>query len=198
MPRSGTTEKATAFRPWNKVRKERGLQPRAAPNYRHLFVSRAKRYSRHVNDIAPQEVRTYFITTVTANRRRLFQVESNAQLLFELLNEDRAKGRYQVHAFVFMPDHIHLLLTPAPNVSVEKAVQFVKGGFSFRLKSKMPVWENSFKKLGMKDPASYDNHRDYIHQNPVRAGLCERREEFPWSSANRVFMLDAAPAHLRA
>jgi putative transposase len=113
-----------------------------------------------VNCLAPQEVRTYFITTVTANRRRLFQVESNAQLLFELLNEDRAKGRYQVHAFVFMPDHLHLLLTPAPDVSVEKAVQFIKGGFSFRLKSKQPVWEDSFTKLGMKDPASYDNHRN--------------------------------------
>jgi putative transposase len=151
-----------------------------------------------VNRLAPQELRTYFITAVTANRRRLFQVESNAQLLLDLLNEDRAKRRYQVHAFVFMPDHVHLLMTPAPDVSVEKAVQFIKGGFSFRLKSKLPVWEDSFKKLGMKDPASYDHHRVYIHQNPMRAGLCERAEEFRWSSANGAFVLDAAPGHLRA
>lgn len=151
-----------------------------------------------MNHLAPQELRTYFITAVAANRRRLFQVDTNAQLLLQLLNDDRAKGRYQIHAFVFMPDHIHLLLTPAQNVSVEKAVQFVKGGFSFRLKSKTPVWEDSFKKLGMKDPASYDNHRDYIHQNPIRAGLCERAEEFAWSSANGAFVADLTPAHLRA
>jgi putative transposase len=97
-----------------------------------------------------------------------------------------------------MPDHIHLLLTPAPDVSVEKAVQFVKGGFSFRLKSKMAVWEDSFRKMGMKDPASYENHREYIHQNPIRAGLCERGEEFAWSSANGAFVVDLTPAHLRA
>jgi REP element-mobilizing transposase RayT len=62
---------------------------------------------------APQELRTFFITAVTANRRRLFQAESNAKLLLNLFTEGRAKNRYQLHAFVIMPDHIHLLTTPA-------------------------------------------------------------------------------------
>jgi putative transposase len=43
-----------------------------------------------------------------------------------------------------MPDHAHLLLTPAPEVSLEKAMQYTKGGFSFRLKSKLDVWERSY------------------------------------------------------
>ena len=38
----------------------------------------------------------------------------------------------QVHEFVFMPNHVHLLITPAPDVSLEKAMQFIKGGFSYR------------------------------------------------------------------
>jgi hypothetical protein len=62
----------------------------------------------------------------------------------------------------------------------------------------MPVWEDSFKKLRMHDHASYESHRNYIHENPVRSHLCECVEEFPWSSANRAFALDAAPRHLRA
>ena len=82
---------------------------------------------------APQDLRTFFITTVTANRRRLFQVEANAALLLDVLQENRTKCRVALHAFVLMPDHIHLLLTPAPEVSLEKAIQFIKGGFSFRL-----------------------------------------------------------------
>jgi len=89
-------------------------------------------------------------------------------------------------------------MTPAPNVSIEKAVQFIKGGFSFRLKSRMPVWEDSFRKLGMKDAASYENHRKYIHENPVRAGLCGRADEFPWSSARGDVVVDPVPEHLRA
>ena len=79
---------------------------------------------------APQHLRTYFITTTTANRRRLFQVETNALLMLDILQEQRAKDRFHLHAFVIMPDHLHALLTPAPDVSLEKAVQFIKGNFS--------------------------------------------------------------------
>jgi putative transposase len=76
---------------------------------------------------APQELRTYFITTVTANRRRLFQVEQNANTFVNILQEQRTKNRIQLHAFVIMPNHVHLLLTPAPDVSLEKAMQYIKG-----------------------------------------------------------------------
>ncbi|HEY1986566.1 MAG TPA: hypothetical protein VGG85_14215, partial [Terracidiphilus sp.] len=40
--------------------------------------------------------------------------------------------------------HFHALITPAPEVSLEKGMQFIKGGFSFRLKSKLDVWMRSF------------------------------------------------------
>jgi putative transposase len=94
--------------------------------------------------LAPQELRTYFIATVTASRRRLFQVEQNATLFLDVLQDQRNKRRLQLHAFVIMPDHAHLLLTPAPDVSLEKAMQYIKGGFSFRLRSKLDVWERSY------------------------------------------------------
>ncbi len=94
--------------------------------------------------LAPQECRTYFVTAVTANRRRVFQVESAADLMVQVLTSYRDHGQFALHAFVIMPDHVHLLITPARNVSLEKAVQFVKGGFSFRLKSKRDVWERGF------------------------------------------------------
>ena len=145
--------------------------------------------------LPPQEIRTFFITTVTAERRRLFQTDANATLLLNLINDDRAKGRYQIHAFVLMPDHLHLLLTPAPDVSIEKAMQYIKGGFSFRLKSKMPVWEKSFTLRRIEDPRDYETHRNYIHQNPVRAHCCERAEDFPWSSANPAVTVDPSPQH---
>lgn len=93
---------------------------------------------------APQELRTYHVVAVTAQRRRIFQVEAHALLFLSVLETQRGKCRVQIHAFVVMPDHVHLLLTPAPDVSLEKAVQFIKGGFSFLLKIKMDVWERSF------------------------------------------------------
>ena len=151
-----------------------------------------------MSDLAPQELRTFFITAVAANRRRVFQTDANVNLLLQLFHDDRAKGRYQLHAFVLMPDHIHLLITPAANVSIEKAMQFIKGGFSFRLKSRMPVWEDSFTKRRIEDARDLQTHRDYIHSNPVRAHLCQRAEDFPHSSANLTDTVDPVPTHLRA
>jgi putative transposase len=113
--------------------------------------------------LAPQELRTYFITTVTANRRRLFQVEQNANLFIEILQDQRTKNRLQLHGFVVMPDHAHLLLTPSPEISLEKAMQYIKGNFSFRLKSKVDVWERSYDSRRITDARDYLTHITYIH-----------------------------------
>ena len=94
--------------------------------------------------LAPQETRTYFVTAVTAQRRSLFQVTANAELLQRTILEYRSQERFLLHAFVIMPEHFHALITPAPEVSLEKGMQFIKGGFSFRLKSKLDVWMRSF------------------------------------------------------
>jgi putative transposase len=147
--------------------------------------------------LAPQELRTFFITAVTANRRRLFQIKSNAELLLNLFNEDRTKDRYQLHAFVIMPDHMHLLLTPAPDISIEKAVQFIKGGFSFRLQSKLDVWQSGFTKRRIENAGDYASHVRYIHENPARARICEQAEDFQYSSAAGMFPLDPIPAQLK-
>jgi putative transposase len=147
--------------------------------------------------LAPQELRTFFITAVTANRRRLFQSESNAKLLLDLFNEDRTKNRYDLHAFVIMPDHVHLLITPAPDISIEKAMQFIKGGFSFRLQSKLDVWQSGFTKRRIEDAQDCASHLTYIHENPARAHLCARAEDFAYSSASGASRIDPIPAHLR-
>ncbi|HEX5282801.1 MAG TPA: transposase [Bryocella sp.] len=95
--------------------------------------------------LATREIRTYFVTFSTADRRRVFQVEERAELMVEILQHYRSTRRFALHRFVVMPDHLHLLITPAEDVSLEKAIQFVRGGFSFRLKSKFSVWERAFR-----------------------------------------------------
>jgi putative transposase len=144
---------------------------------------------------APQELRTYFITSATASRRRLFQVDHNSTLFIEILQEQRNKSRLQLHAFVVMPDHIHLLLTPAPEISLEKAMQYIKGGFSFRLKSKLDVWERSYTNHRITDSGDYAAHLTYIHQNPIRANLVSHPNLYLHSSANPTHPADPPPTH---
>ncbi len=147
--------------------------------------------------LAPQDLRTYFTTTVTANRRRLFQVETAANLLIETLTHYRNQNRYQLHAFVVMPDHLHAILTPAPEVSLEKAMQFIKGGFSFRLKSNLDVWSRSFNQTQILTSEKFEACKTYIEQNPVRAGLASTSDTYDHSSANKSEIIDSRPPHLQ-
>lgn len=125
---------------------------------------------------------TYFVTTATAQRRRLFQRHATAELFVETLQHYRREGHYKLHAFVVMPDHIHLLLTPQ-EITLERAMMLIKGGFSRRLTASFPVWQRGFTDHRIRDRDDLLTHRDYIHHNPVRARLCQRPEDFPFSSA---------------
>jgi putative transposase len=130
---------------------------------------------------------TYFITTATHNRRRLFQSERNAALLLETL--DHYSASYLLHAYVVMPDHVHLLITPT-DVTLERTMQLIKGGFSHRLASKLPVWQRGFTDHRIRDNADYNIRRNYLHQNPVEARLCEKPDAYAFSSANPTLSLD--------
>jgi putative transposase len=144
---------------------------------------------------APQETRTYFVTAVTAQRRSLFQVTATAELLQRTILDYRSQGRFLLHAFVIMPDHFHALITPAPDVSLEKAMQFIKGGFSFRLKSRLDVWTRSFNESQIMSEDKFTNCVRYIDENPLRRGLVSTPEAHPFSSAARG-PLDPMPPHL--
>lgn len=111
-------------------------------------------------------------------RRRLFEVSSHAELFLETLQHYRHEGHYKLHAFVVMPDHIHLLLTPA-GITLERTLMFIKGGFSHRLHSKFPVWQRGFADRTVKDVEEFIQRKNYIHHNPVRAGLCQRPKTIP-------------------
>jgi len=141
--------------------------------------------------------RVFFITTITAQRQPIFRHEAAASLLLNTLVHYREQGKYLLHEFVIMPDHLHALLTPGDEISLERAMQFIKGGFSFRLKSRGPVWQASFSNHRVGDLKDYENHRDYVRMNPVRARLAERPEEYPFSSAAGMIRLDPVPSGLK-
>ena len=143
--------------------------------------------------------RTFFITSVTWQRQPIFRNESRAKLLLGIFFQYRDEKKYFLHEFVVMPDHLHVLITPAPEITLERAVQFIKGGFSYRLRkeSKMMVWQQSFTNHRIRDAADYGQHVCYIHLNPVRARLAKSPGEYVYSSANDAFRLDGAPLGLK-
>jgi putative transposase len=132
---------------------------------------------------------TFFITTATYNRRRLFQLPANAELLLETLQHYRRAGHYKLHAFVVMPDHLHVMVTPQ-GIALERVMGLIKGGFSHRLASKLPVWQRGFTDHRIRDADDLETRRRYLHMNPVRGGLARVVEEYPYSSAYRPAEID--------
>ncbi len=128
--------------------------------------------------------RTFFVTTKTSMGRRLLQSERNAMLFIDVLRAYMAAGKFKVHDFVVMPDHVHLLLTVGKEMSVERAMQFVKGGFSYRLKKEFgysgEVWQRGYSEVRVEGNANFARHREYITNNPVKAGLAASPGEFPY------------------
>jgi putative transposase len=101
-----------------------------------------------------------------------------------------------------MPEHVHLLLTPSPGVTLERSIQFVKGGYSHALGTELgrkgEVWQRGFTDHRIRDAADFDAHREYIHENPVKRGLAECAGDYRYCSAYSGFRLDRWPSAAEA
>jgi putative transposase len=111
-------------------------------------------------------------------------VDANALLFLETLQNYRREGKFKLHAFVVMRDHIHLLLTPS-GITIERAIALIKGGYSHRVHAATPVWQRGFAARRMRDRDEFVARMHYIHDNPVRAHLVQRPEQYRYSSAYR-------------
>ena len=142
---------------------------------------------------------TYFVTSSTLQKRALLQSERMAILFIETLLNYRDQQKYNLHEFVVMPDHFHLLLTPI--VTLEKAVQLITGGFSFRAGKlfglRGNIWQTSFYARRVRGAIEYESFRRYIHWNPVKRGLADIPERYAYSSAAGRVFLDPVPQRLK-
>jgi putative transposase len=153
---------------------------------------------RPAREHATNNRQTYFIGSQTAERRPFFKHERWAKLMLDCVYHYRGNA-YLLHEFVIMHDHFHLLITPQG--TLEKAAQFVKGGFSYRAKKELEypwdVWQRGFSDHRIRNASDYNEHVTYIHMNPLRKGYCARPQEYPYSSAFPGFDLDAVPQGLK-
>ncbi len=140
----------------------------------------------------------YFITASTFQKRSLFHRETMASLFLDVLFHYRQLDRYRLHEFVLMPDHYHLLITPTE--TLERALQLIKGGFSFRAKKDLgfggDVWQKSFYDRRVRDVAEYCAYREYIYRNPVKRMLVSVATDYLYTSARPGFDLNSLPKRL--
>jgi REP element-mobilizing transposase RayT len=95
--------------------------------------------------------------------------------------------RYDLIAWVVMPNHVHVLIREYEGYALGSVVQSWKSFTGRKLNllsgSRGRIWSREYWDRFIRDPAHFDASVRYIEHNPVAAGLVDRPEDWPWSSA---------------
>ena len=94
-------------------------------------------------------------------------------------------------AYVILPDHFHLLIQPNDKSNFSQIMHSLKSRFTRAFKKKknitdhLNLWQRRFWEHQLRDEHDLQMHVDYIHFNPVKHGLTERPDQWPWSTYHR-------------
>lgn len=120
------------------------------------------------------------------NRQRIFHSDGDFLFFIHCLHEAFALAKVRMHAYVLMPNHVHLLMTPdepgAASRFMQSAVRRYAGYFNRRHARSGTMWEGRFHSTSIQeDRYLFACHR-YMDMNPVRAGIAQRPGQYRWCS----------------
>ena len=120
-----------------------------------------------------QSVSTYAITISSFQSHSHFQRPANAELFIATLFRYRDAGKFKLHGFAIMPNHVHILITPATDQNTSRCVQLIKGGYSFaaREQSSGEIWHPGHHEHRIRDDADHQAQLAYIANNPTHKNL---------------------------
>jgi len=146
----------------------------------------------------------HFITFSCYRRQPFFHDARTYDLFPVCLERMRQHFQMLVYGFVVMPEHVHLLLSEPEKRTLADAVHFLKLSFTKRLRSQVSAqktganlghgssgsfWQRRYYDRNVRDHREFVAALKYIHRNPVKRGLVEKPEDWPWSSY-RHYALD--------
>lgn len=139
-------------------------------------MSRLKRYYSKGN--------TYFVTIVTYERNRL--LIEHIERFWPAFDKMKAKHDISLNAWVILPDHLHLIMTPADG-QLDRFIHDLKLSFGVSVRialgqDKGTIWQSRFWDHIIRDETDLNRHIDYIHYNPVKHKLTNSPFEWRHSS----------------
>jgi putative transposase len=126
---------------------------------------------------------SHFVTFCCYHRRRLFTTDASRRIFESALERVRRSFRLHVYGYVVMPEHVHLLLSEPQRDTLADALKSLKQGVARRLIGDAEhFWQKRYYDFNIRNYAQFVEKLRYIHRNPVKCGLCERPEDWEWSS----------------
>jgi putative transposase len=129
---------------------------------------------------------THFVTFCCYHRRPSFTTAIPRQVFEAALERVRLSFELCVHGYVVMPEHVHLLLSEPQQQTLADAIKSLKQGVSRRLIGEAEhFWQKRYYDFNVRNEPQFVEKLRYIHQNPVKRGLCARAEDWEWGSFRR-------------
>ena len=120
------------------------------------------------------------------NRQQILFAEDDYWFLWEKIGTAATKFQCQIHAYVLMPNHFHLLLTPLQENGIGKLMQYVGRYyvqfFNGRYERTGTLWEGRYRATLIEPETWLLPVSRYVESNPIRAGLVQSRGDYGWSS----------------
>jgi len=126
---------------------------------------------------------THFVTFSCYHRRSSFIAASAKRIFENALERVRRSFGLCIYGYVVMPDHVHLLMSEPQRGTLAGALKSLKQGVSRRLIGDAEhFWQKRYYDFNIRSDEQFVEKLGYIHLNPVRRGLCDRLEDWEWSS----------------
>lgn len=144
------------------------------------------RFHRQPNRLPTEVYRApgrFFLTLCTEARATHFARESIVRAVQEELQVQATAHHVEIDAYCFMPDHLHLLVSSTEGADVPSFVRLFKQRAAFWLRKRRAIllWQKGYFDHVLRHEEESGAVAEYILHNPVRAGLCERWQDHPFS-----------------
>ncbi len=120
------------------------------------------------------------------DRRLIFRDDSDHEAFLKWLREAARQFHVAIHAYVLMPNHLHLLATPADDIGLGRMMQWVGRYyvpyFNHKYERSGTLWQGRYKTTVIDSEHYFLTCSRYIELNPVRAGMTNNPGDFRWSS----------------
>ena len=129
-----------------------------------------------------------YITQVVHYRQPIFESEQHISLLREIMREAKQRYPFKMLAYVFLPDHFHMLIRPAADIRYDQIMHSIKPNFTKAYKERLGItgpmkfWQKRYWDHTIRNDQDFQRRFDYIHYNPVKHGYVMRPEDWPHSS----------------
>ena len=128
----------------------------------------------------------YFVTTTVRDRRPIFVDSGLCAVVLDSLGWCRNEMRFLLLGYVVMPNHLHLILVPSSEIPLPDIMRRFKShtarAIGERLNSTGGVWQGRYYERALRNESDLRKALDYIHRNPLTAGLVAVPEEYRFSS----------------